>query len=902
MIGQRAVVAVAMTAALWAAGTAHAALPSSVPRETWIPDAPPNAIAVIGSRAYVGGSFGRIGPYTGAFPRIDRATGEARAGWPDVVGTIEASVSDGAGGWFIGGEFSHVGGAARTNLAHITADGTVDPAFAPVVTGTAGHETVAALLRIGSTLYLGGTLTSVEGQARTGLAAVDTTTGAPTSFAPSLAGGLPKVVRAINGRRLGPTTTLWVGGSFLTVDGQTRVGFASFTNGTLNTLAPVLDGTVEDIEPDALSGLFLAGTFTTVNGTARAGVARVTGTEGKTTSAFDANLAGGAGDLQEQAVFDLARTAGGLYLAGDFETVGGAPRPNLALVDPATGAAAGWAPATDAPAPGRWLRAMMIDEAAGTVFAGGRGLNVRAYDAATGARGSWAPLGRADDVATIESAGSDVVVGGSITVVGGLARDGFAEIDLLTGRPTALDVKVVGGPILEMAARGTALFLVGNFTQTVGPGGTTHRGITVLDTARGRWSPFALEPYSGDPVYWSHIALAGTTVWVTDGGEVRAFRDDTAGEGVATRLPLWGSVDGAGSVEALAGTPGSVVAGGTFTSFTVRDPSTLVPVTAPRASLVALGAQGALLPWDPGTNGAVRALAHDGATVFAGGDFTTAGGGAPRPGIAALDASSGTAAPLVWPGPGDVRGLATIDGRLFVSDRGLLAAVDPSSGAPAPWHPGVVGDDAPHVDFRSAGAYGVVVGGHLQVGTGPVRSAHLAVFPDPTVTLAGGEAAPGGTAPGADTGAPGTPGGIGGPGADIAPVISGLKLSARRFRVGRRSTALSAARVAVGTTIRFRLSEPARVRFVVERALGGRRVGRSCRKRTRALRGRRRCTRHVRRGVLTRRGRAGANRAAFSGRLGRRPLPRGRYRLVVRATDAAGNRSARRTVTFTVRR
>jgi hypothetical protein len=38
----------------------------------------------------------------------------------------------------------------------------------------------------------------------------------------------------------------------------------------------------------------------------------------------------------------------------------------------------------------------------------------------------------------------------------------------------------------------------------------------------------------------------------------------------------------------------------------------------------------------------------------------------------------------------------------------------------------------------------------------------------------------------------------------------------------------------------------------------------------------------------------------FSGRIGRRALKRGRYRLVLRATDAAGNRSRLRRISFRV--
>jgi hypothetical protein len=44
----------------------------------------------------------------------------------------------------------------------------------------------------------------------------------------------------------------------------------------------------------------------------------------------------------------------------------------------------------------------------------------------------------------------------------------------------------------------------------------------------------------------------------------------------------------------------------------------------------------------------------------------------------------------------------------------------------------------------------------------------------------------------------------------------------------------------------------------------------------------------------------GAVKLAFSGRIGTRRLLPGRYRFVVNAIDAAGNRSAPRTISFTI--
>jgi Tol biopolymer transport system component len=110
-----------------------------------------------------------------------------------------------------------------------------------------------------------------------------------------------------------------------------------------------------------------------------------------------------------------------------------------------------------------------------------------------------------------------------------------------------------------------------------------------------------------------------------------------------------------------------------------------------------------------------------------------------------------------------------------------------------------------------------------------------------------------------------------------APLISRLRMTRRRFALGRRRTPLTA-RARRGTTFVFRLSEDARTTITIARRKAKRRTVRLVRARTRA----------------------GVNRIAYTGRTRKRTLRPGRYRATVRATDAAGNRSMPRRVTFTV--
>jgi uncharacterized delta-60 repeat protein len=140
------------------------------------------------------------------------------------------------------------------------------------------------------------------------------------------------------------------------------------------------------------------------------------------------------------------------------------------------------------------------------------------------------------------------------------------------------------------------------------------------------------------------------------------------------------------------------------------------------------------------------------------------------------------------------------------------------------------------------------------------------------------------------------------PTGDTTPPGLRASLSRKRFRVGRGRSAFGARkrrRAPVGTTIRYRLTEAARVIIRVDRALRGVRRGKRCVKPTKRRRGKR-CTRFVRVGRLVRESPQGKSRVRFNGRIKRKALRRGRYRFVLQARDAAGNRSATRRLSFKV--
>jgi len=151
------------------------------------------------------------------------------------------------------------------------------------------------------------------------------------------------------------------------------------------------------------------------------------------------------------------------------------------------------------------------------------------------------------------------------------------------------------------------------------------------------------------------------------------------------------------------------------------------------------------------------------------------------------------------------------------------------------------------------------------------------------------------------TGTGGT-GGTGGIGDDrTAPVLSAFSATPRTFAVNRRGTPEVAVKAAKrGTRLSWRLSEPARIVFELARKSSGRKVGRRCVKPTRANTRRKRCTRYVLAGRFAVSAAAGAGRRAFSGRIGKRALAPGTYRVTAVARDAAGNVSRPQAISLRV--
>src|SRR3972149_3515920 len=197
------------------------------------------SILATNTAVYFGGQISYAGPNTGQGVPIEASSATRVANYPYVRGGIQTAIPDGNNGWYIGGYFDKVGSRNINYLAHILSDGTVDPNFSPPMNWGDGGVNALVLSQDKTTLYVGGEITIIGGQARKGLAAVNAVTGAVTSFDPGVIhtfgssppGSVNVMILSSDG------STLYIGGYFESVGGQTRNNLAAInlTDGTVVT-------------------------------------------------------------------------------------------------------------------------------------------------------------------------------------------------------------------------------------------------------------------------------------------------------------------------------------------------------------------------------------------------------------------------------------------------------------------------------------------------------------------------------------------------------------------------------------------------------------------------------------------------------------------------------------------
>ena len=235
-------------------------------------------LAVAGSDVYLGGDFTTVqGESRNRLALVDGVTGELDLSWaPTADDTVQTlALSEDGSRIYAGGDFGHVSGQSRPNLAALDPmSGDLDGAFLPPqpngrvfdleewggrvytvqggpggaaaaydgATGTQawlikGNGDVQALARLGGTIYIGGHFDKFAGQDRIKFAALDALTGAldpnwaPTGDRSDCSAWNPSTCNtdvwgltadSLSGR-------LYAGGDFRRISGVSQAGFAQFS-------------------------------------------------------------------------------------------------------------------------------------------------------------------------------------------------------------------------------------------------------------------------------------------------------------------------------------------------------------------------------------------------------------------------------------------------------------------------------------------------------------------------------------------------------------------------------------------------------------------------------------------------------------------------------------------------
>ncbi len=313
---------------------------------------------------------------------------------------------------------------------------------------------VTAIARAGDRVYIGGSFTSVGGQPRGGLAALDAATGQlVASWRADVTGGPVEALAASP-----DGGTLYVGGDFTAVGGtaRRRLAAVSTAGGAVGPWRPAAAGGMVMALAAGAGRVYAGGRFTSIGGIARPYLAALS-TDGAVL---------GWDPRADASVRALALDGDRLYAAGDFHNIGGRAQRTIAALDPASAADSGWHPQATCPGLGLTVASGTVYLACGGASAGG-GNAVLAYSASTGAR-RWS-AGGDGDVHAVAVLDGVAYTGGHFTTIAGASRKKAAAFDAASGQLLAWDPhpdSTLG--VFSMLADGDWLWMGGDFTSVGG--------------------------------------------------------------------------------------------------------------------------------------------------------------------------------------------------------------------------------------------------------------------------------------------------------------------------------------------------------------------------------------------------------------------------------------------------
>jgi hypothetical protein len=316
------IAALAVAVTVSSASAATAAVVAETPERTTSVNGTVYSVVYAGDTVYIGGHFSTARDSSGTVTRnnaaaINASTGQLLRWNPNVNGTVRA-IATVPGGVALGGAFGTVRGERHPRLAVVTPITGAPTSFS----GSANRTVRSLASNARGRLFVGGQFTSVNGRARSGLAAFNGNT--LTSWAPRAVGGTVRTLHRANG---------WVlaGGTFNSINGTSGSGFLAAlspsSGAVITSWNPPLSVPVNDIDAG------LTTVYAAADGRGgRLGAYRLSNGDQRWAVRAD-------GGVQAVSLWGSAA-----FFGGHFDHVGTASRRKLARVDTTAGALQAWNP------------------------------------------------------------------------------------------------------------------------------------------------------------------------------------------------------------------------------------------------------------------------------------------------------------------------------------------------------------------------------------------------------------------------------------------------------------------------------------------------------------------------------------------------------------------------------
>ncbi|MBL0102865.1 MAG: delta-60 repeat domain-containing protein [Bacteroidetes bacterium] len=610
---------------------------------------------------YLAGSFSGTGFKHNHLAKLSSGTSDATLNFPDVDGEVYATISDGNGGWYVGGSFNYIGDSLRYGIAHVLSNGNIDPSF------NCGYQFsysygVQTMFKDGSTLYLGGSFSDCGNYycpPRSYLASVDAATGNLLSWNPQPNGNVYSITKKdgyiyiggsfthVNGvytsylAKLDITSaiassniitpnslvskiqtngdSLIVGGTFTNLSYK-KNNLTAFTSGTDNPLSnfPECDGTINCAIPDGSNGWIVGGTFTSIGGQSRTSIARIN-SSGQVDPTWSVSLSNSSSTAH---VYALTIIVTKLVIGGEFDQVngvGGAGRTNITAVNLSNGTNTTWNNSVNGP-----VYALTSDGSA-SIYAGGSFTqagsyarqNLAKFNSVGSTNNLWVKNanGVVRTLATL-SLNTRILAGGDFTTIGSTTMPYIAKLSVTdnTNAPIATWQPEPNGPVYSIAISNDRIYLGGSFQYVFYSTNPVIRNfIACVDSSNGITAPRSFDPNANGVILQLNfdgprLTACGYFTNIYGTGRQYACLIDTAGSGSLSSLKL----EPNSYTNCFSKSGSALLMGGSFTA--LKD--------SPRNYLAAIStSSGSVSIWNPDLDGYVSDLSLSSNDLYVVGSF-----------------------------------------------------------------------------------------------------------------------------------------------------------------------------------------------------------------------------------------------------------------------------------------